>query len=300
MVVGAGTRPATYDDAVGEAESTTTPGPLFRKVDCLALPVSDVDAAIAFYEALGHELIWRTPTAAGLRLPDSNAELVVQTERPMPETDLTVEAVDDAVRRFTEAGGKSIAGPFDIPIGRCAVVADPWGNHLVVLDNSRGLFVTDAEGNVTGVEATGVAGVSARSHHIAVYIVLERQGRVLFMLRAGTGYRDGEYGLPSGKVDDGELLAAAAAREANEEVGIDVNPLDLALRHVMERGTDTGNWLDCFFVASSWRGEPANKEPAKCAGLEWLDPTSPGVTDYVASALAAINSGVAFSSYSGR
>jgi len=27
--------------------------PLFQKIDCLALPVPDLDAAIAFYETLG-------------------------------------------------------------------------------------------------------------------------------------------------------------------------------------------------------------------------------------------------------
>ena len=51
--------------------------PLFRRVDCLSIPVPDVDAALAFYSAnLGHELIWRSSKAAGLKLPGSNAELV--------------------------------------------------------------------------------------------------------------------------------------------------------------------------------------------------------------------------------
>jgi catechol 2,3-dioxygenase-like lactoylglutathione lyase family enzyme len=54
--------------------------PLFVKIDCLRLPMRDLDAALAFYrDRLGHELIWRTDIAAGLRLPDSNAELVLQT-----------------------------------------------------------------------------------------------------------------------------------------------------------------------------------------------------------------------------
>jgi predicted enzyme related to lactoylglutathione lyase len=126
---------------------------LFRKVDCLALPVPDLDAALAFYAQLGHELIWRTPTAAGLRLPDSDAELVLQTERPGPETDLLVEAVGAAVERFVAAGGRIVVEPFDIAIGRCAVVLDPWGNTLVLLDSSKGHLVTDAEGNVTGTQA---------------------------------------------------------------------------------------------------------------------------------------------------
>ena len=42
---------------------------LLRKVDCLRVPVPDLDAVIAFYGRLGHEVIWRRPAAAGLRLP---------------------------------------------------------------------------------------------------------------------------------------------------------------------------------------------------------------------------------------
>jgi catechol 2,3-dioxygenase-like lactoylglutathione lyase family enzyme len=42
--------------------------PVFRKVDCLSLPVRDLDAALAFYrDQLGHALIWRTESAAGVR-----------------------------------------------------------------------------------------------------------------------------------------------------------------------------------------------------------------------------------------
>lgn len=129
-----------------------TDAPLFRKIDCLALRVADLDKAVAFYGDLGHEVIWRTPNGAAFRLPDSEAELVLQTERPGPETDLTVDAVGPAVERFIAAGGRVIVAPFDIAIGKCAVVADPWGNHLVLLDNSKGRLVTDDAGNVTGVD----------------------------------------------------------------------------------------------------------------------------------------------------
>jgi lactoylglutathione lyase len=124
---------------------------LIRKVDCLALNVSDLQGAIEFYGQLGHELLWRTENGAGLRLPQSESELVVQTERPGPETDLTVQDVNLAVERFVAAGGQVVVEPFDIAIGRCCVVADPWGNHLVFLDNSKGRLVTDEAGNVTGV-----------------------------------------------------------------------------------------------------------------------------------------------------
>jgi predicted enzyme related to lactoylglutathione lyase len=130
--------------------------PLFRAIDCLRLYVPDLDAALAFYrERLGHALVWRTPTAAGLRLPDSNAELVLQTERQASETDLLVDSVDEAVARIEQAGGKLTVSPFDIQIGRCAVVQDPWGNELVILDASKGQLLTDADGNVVGNATPG-------------------------------------------------------------------------------------------------------------------------------------------------
>jgi predicted enzyme related to lactoylglutathione lyase len=129
---------------------------LLKKIDCLSIPVPDLDEALEFYsENLGHDLIWRTDFAAGLRLPDSNAELVLHTDDRSMETDLAVESVPEAVQRFTAAGGKIVAGPFDIQIGLCAVVADPWGNVLVLLDTSKGLLEVDESKRVIGNNGTG-------------------------------------------------------------------------------------------------------------------------------------------------
>lgn len=125
--------------------------PLIRKVDCVQFHVPDLEAGLAFYrDRLGHELIWRTETAAGLRLPDSDAEIVIQTERQGAETDLLVESADEAAHLVEQAGGRIIVPPFDIPIGRCVVAADPWGNTLVLLDASKGMLQTNADGNVIG------------------------------------------------------------------------------------------------------------------------------------------------------
>ncbi len=125
--------------------------PLFRKVDCLQVPVPDLDAGLAFYrDQLGHELLWRTPMQAGLRLPETDAELVLQTERPLAEVNLLVASVADAVAQIVAAGGQVVVPPFAIRIGRCTVVADPWGTHLTLLDMSKGPLLTDAEGNVIG------------------------------------------------------------------------------------------------------------------------------------------------------
>ena len=118
--------------------SGSTHAPLLRKLDCLQLPVGDLEAGVAFYERLGHEVIWRRPNQVGLRLPDTDAELVLQTERQGARVDLLVEDVRAAVQRFVAAGGRVVVDPFPIEIGLCAVVADPDGNELELLDMSRG------------------------------------------------------------------------------------------------------------------------------------------------------------------
>ncbi len=129
--------------------------PLFKKIDCLSIPVPDLDAALAFYSAnLGHELIWRNSKAAGLKLPGSNTELVLHTDNRPMETDLAVDSVPDALVRFTSAGGKVLRSPFEIQIGRCAVVADPWGNVLVILDASKGILQGDENKRVIEDPAT--------------------------------------------------------------------------------------------------------------------------------------------------
>ena len=116
------------------------------------LKVDDLDAALRFYsEALGHPVLWRRPEMAGLGMPGTDAELVLHTTLG-PEVDLLVANVDMALKRFNEAGGETITGPFDIPIGRCAVVRDPFGNAIVMLDQTKGRFVTNSAGEVIRVE----------------------------------------------------------------------------------------------------------------------------------------------------
>jgi predicted enzyme related to lactoylglutathione lyase len=116
------------------------------------VPVPDLDEGLGFYrDRLGHELVWRSETAAGLRLGDSGTELVLQTQRPEPEVDFLVDSVEAAAARVVRAGGAVLVGPVDIPVGRVVVVADPFGNPLTIVDLSRGRYVTDADGNVTGV-----------------------------------------------------------------------------------------------------------------------------------------------------
>jgi catechol 2,3-dioxygenase-like lactoylglutathione lyase family enzyme len=125
---------------------------IFRKIDCTMLKTTDLDAAIAFYTGkLGHALLWRTESAAGFAMPETDAELVVHCELE-PQTDLLVDSADAAYRTLLDAGARSIVAPFDIAIGRCAVVCDPFGNVLTFLDQTKGRLKTDTEKNVVGME----------------------------------------------------------------------------------------------------------------------------------------------------
>ena len=126
-------------------------GSLFRNVDCIRLAVPDLEAGLAFYrDQLGHSLIWKTADSAGLRMPDTHTELVLHTDPAPPEIDLKVESADAAALRFQEAGGEIVVPPFEIQIGRAAVVKDPWGNQLVLLDCSKGMLITDEHGAIIG------------------------------------------------------------------------------------------------------------------------------------------------------
>jgi predicted enzyme related to lactoylglutathione lyase len=127
--------------------------PLFQAIDAITVPVPSLDEGLRFYrDALGHALLWRNEAAgqAGLRLPASDTELVLTTEQRY-EPDWLVESVDEAVAAVRAAGGRVVAEPVNIPVGRAATVADPFGNTLVLLDLSTGRYVTDGTGNVTGV-----------------------------------------------------------------------------------------------------------------------------------------------------
>ncbi len=118
---------------------------------CIRLHVASLEAGLAFYrDRLGHELIWRSKEAVGLRLPGSEAEIVLVIEPIDAEIDFAVDSADKAAARYEKAGGMVVVPPFDIQIGRAAVVQDPWGNRYVILDASKGLLAPDEEKNVTG------------------------------------------------------------------------------------------------------------------------------------------------------
>jgi predicted enzyme related to lactoylglutathione lyase len=95
---------------------------------------------------MGLKLLWRAETSAGMGMENDGAEIVLQTDRRKMNVDFRVGSVIDAVEKIIGSGGKVIDGPFDIPIGKCAVIQDRWGNEYVILDMTKGRYVTDEGG----------------------------------------------------------------------------------------------------------------------------------------------------------
>jgi predicted enzyme related to lactoylglutathione lyase len=127
--------------------------PLLQAVDAVTIPVPDLETGLRFYrDCLGHKLRWRNDALgqAGLALPASKTEIVLTTQLGYAP-DWLVTSADDAAAAVQAAGGRIVVEPSDIPVGRVAVVTDPFGNKLVLLDLSKGRYVTDDTGSVIAV-----------------------------------------------------------------------------------------------------------------------------------------------------
>jgi 8-oxo-dGTP diphosphatase len=109
---------------------------------------------------------------------------------------------------------------------------------------------------------------------VTVHLFFFREQQILLSRRFKTGYRDGDYGVPSGHLEGGETVTAAAAREALEEVGVQIADEDIVFSSVMHRREDDER-VDFFVHVRAWRGEPFNMEPDKCDDLRWVDIQTP-------------------------
>jgi len=126
-----------------------------------------------------------------------------------------------------------------------------------------------------------------------VCVILKKQGKVLFVLRSNTGYKDGQYGVPGGHVEDNETFKQAACREAMEEVGVHVRPEDLVYKMTVHRQSIKDIRIDVWFEALTWTGEPKNAEPHIHDEIAWLDPDDlpKNTVDYMSFGLENIAEG---------
>ncbi|WP_374105671.1 NUDIX domain-containing protein [Rhodococcus erythropolis] len=93
---------------------------------------------------------------------------------------------------------------------------------------------------------------------------------VLLGKRAGTIYGSGKWHLPGGHLEAGESLVECAAREAREELGIELLLGRSDVSHLIHSNDNDGDRLHVCFRPTKWSGEPTNLEPDKCSELRWF------------------------------
>ncbi|HSX00465.1 MAG TPA: NUDIX domain-containing protein [Patescibacteria group bacterium] len=128
----------------------------------------------------------------------------------------------------------------------------------------------------------------------AAYMLIRKDNQLLFVLRTNTGFMDGLYSLPAGRVEPNEAFRAAAIRETMEEVGLTVEPTHAAYAYTQHRFKPDGVWVDVFFEADQWTGVPKNASPKEHGEIAWFPiealPTNK-LMDYQLAGIEGILSG---------
>ena len=133
---------------------------------------------------------------------------------------------------------------------------------------------------------------------VTVHLFFFRENQILLLRRFNTGFRDGEYSVPAGHLDGGETVVAAAAREAEEEVGVRIEVKDIVFSSVVHR-IENDERVDFFVHVHKWQGEPFNAEPEKCDDLRWVDVNqlSLNIVPYVRRAIENHLNAIQFDEY---
>ena len=115
---------------------------MLRKIDCIMIRVDDVEAAAAYYaKVFGLRPQWSGDGSIGLKFPETDAEIVLHNDPAIPssvEVHYLIDDVIGAVAHLAAQGCQILVAPFPITIGQCAVIRDPFGTRLCMLDMTKG------------------------------------------------------------------------------------------------------------------------------------------------------------------
>ena len=133
---------------------------------------------------------------------------------------------------------------------------------------------------------------------VTVHMFFLREGKILLIRRFQTGYMDGHFSVPAGHLDGNEPVRLAAVREAHEEIGIHIDPVDIQFAGVFHR-SEGEERVDFFVHVHRWIGEPVNTEPEKCDELRWTDLNKlpENTIPYIRQAIENYQAGILFEEF---
>ncbi|BCO16113.1 glyoxalase_gp060 [Bacillus phage vB_BceM_WH1] len=116
---------------------------MFKSLECVSVPVTDLEKAFDFYVSMGLEESWRIEreggaVLVGLKFPNKkSSELVLNYKGAVPEmeVEIAVGSVHHTVKKLKKNPDvKIIVEPFETESGNVAVFEAPDGNVYVIVD----------------------------------------------------------------------------------------------------------------------------------------------------------------------
>lgn len=112
------------------------------KIDSIMFHVSNLDESARFYRnILGLRQIWSDQEQGmiGFSLQESDSEIVIHSDPnlPNPSFSFLVRNVDKFCDAYQKKGYRIVTEPFEVRCGKYAVLADPDGNELPIIDLTK-------------------------------------------------------------------------------------------------------------------------------------------------------------------
>lgn len=108
------------------------------KIDCIMYRVRDLEKSAIFYESLGMMRRWADDERGmiGFTFPESDSEIVIHTDNTVPNFDFCYQVanVEKLCNEFRDRGYTIKLEPITVRTGKYAILEDPDGNALPIID----------------------------------------------------------------------------------------------------------------------------------------------------------------------
>lgn len=115
---------------------------MLLKIDSIMYYVRDLEEAAQFYQdVLGLRRVWTDEEQGmmGFIFPEDRSEIVIHNDSslPNPYFSFCVENVEKFCEHIHKRGYTVLQEPFDVRCGKFAVLADPEGNEIPIIDLTK-------------------------------------------------------------------------------------------------------------------------------------------------------------------